>query len=413
MRAFAAAAAAALTVALVWPTGAEAAEARIDDFAFACTTPDGQTLKPKFGDVDGVFYTDLPGQREQCLETIKRKIALCRENVDFESNTKNEKHAGCLPLFAEQAEACVGHFEFERGKCDAGGPGPDEAGLQQDEATPADAYTVEPLDTVMEVARRANVRAGPGTDFDVIGTLDAGVGVRVTGQVEGGAWLRVDLREDGGAAFIHASLLKERAPEAPLEPFGPEWSIVTNQPCQVWNYGDPEYFEPSTWSGACVDGKASGQGRMTYGGGGDVYEGAMQAGKLHGHGTEIWANGDRYEGEFRDGEWHGRGTATFASGNRYEGEWRDGQQHGHGTYTWANGERYEGEYRDGKRHGHGTETWADGSRYEGEWRDGEWHGVVRTFKENGDRIDFEWRDGEIVRMVCAEKYQNYEDIPPC
>ena len=43
MRAFAAAAAA-LTVALVWSTGADAAEARIESFAFACTTPEGQTL---------------------------------------------------------------------------------------------------------------------------------------------------------------------------------------------------------------------------------------------------------------------------------------------------------------------------------------------------------------------------------
>ena len=277
------------------------------------------------GDIGEVFYTDLPGQREQCLETIKRKIALCRENVDFESNTKNETHAGCLPIFAQQAESCVGHFEFERGKCDAGGPGPDETG-QQDEAAPADAYTVAPLDTAMEVTKRANVRAGPGTDFDVIGTLDAGVGVRVTGDVQGGAWLRVDLREDGGAAFIHASLLKEMAPEAPLEPFGPKWSIVTNQPCQVWNWGAGDMFEPFTWTGACVDGKASGQGRMTIGGGNGVYDGTMQAGKLHGHGTEIWANGDRYEGEYRDGDFNGRGTYTRANGDAVTCEFRDGKE---------------------------------------------------------------------------------------
>ena len=38
-------------------SGAEAAEARITDFAFMCETPEGRKLKPKFGDVDGVFYT--------------------------------------------------------------------------------------------------------------------------------------------------------------------------------------------------------------------------------------------------------------------------------------------------------------------------------------------------------------------
>ena len=201
MRAFAAAAAAAaLTVALVWPTGAEAAEARIESFAFACTTPEGQTQKPKFGDIEGVFYSDIPAQREQCLDAIKRKIALCRQNIDFESNTKNEKHAGCLPIFKRRAEVCIDHFKSERYKCGGAPLDAGEAAEQADEAAPADAYTVDPLDTVMEVARRANVRSGPGTDHAVIGTLDAGVGVRVTGQVEGGAWLRVDLREDGGAA---------------------------------------------------------------------------------------------------------------------------------------------------------------------------------------------------------------------
>ena len=27
------------------------------------------------------------------------------------------------------------------------------------------------------------------------------------------------------------------AGETQVEPFGPNWSIAANQPCQVWNYG--------------------------------------------------------------------------------------------------------------------------------------------------------------------------------
>lgn len=389
MRAFAAAAAAAaLAVTMVWSTGAEAAEARIADFEFECTTPEGQTLKPKFGDVGGVFYTDLPGQREQCLQAIERKIALCRENVDFESNTKNEKHAGCLPIFAQQAESCVGHFEFERGKCGAGGPGPDETG-QQDEAAPADAYTVEPLDTVMEVTKRANVRSGPGTDHAVIGTLDAGVGVRVTGQVEGGAWLRVDLREDGGAAFIHASLLTEmapEAPEAPLEPFGPEWSIVTNQPCQVWRgWLNAEATATVDWSGGCVDGKASGPGEwgMTV-----AYQGKSYS--------------FAYEGAMRDGRRHGRGTMNWPDDawwiTRYEGEWHDDQMHGRGTLFGPGDLRYEGEMRDGRKHGQGV-RWEPGIEFreEGEFRDGFlWNGVSVSPTVGAGTFRHEYRGGQIV-----------------
>ena len=294
MRARAAAAAAALAAAtMVWHTVADAAEARIGSFEFSCTTPEGQTLKPKLGDIGGVFYTDLPYQREQCLETIKRKIALCRENVDFESNTKNEKHAGCLPIFEQQARTCIGHFTFERGKCDAGGPGADEA---------------------------------------------------------------------------------------PLEPFGPNWLVTENQPCQVWN-PSPEPGETMTWTGACVDGKASGRGRSVWRGSYDesTYEGGRQAGKTHGHGTVTWASGSRYEGGWRDGQKHGYGTYTWADGERYEGGWRDGQKHGYGTYTWADGERYEGEWRDGKAHGHGTYTWADGDAMTCEWRDDECVDGTRTW----------------------------------
>ena len=114
----------ALVVALVATSGwsdAQAAEARITDFAFGCETPEGRKLKPKLGDVEGVFYTDIPAQRQQCVEAVKRKIALCRENTDFASNTRNERYAECLPTFREQAQACVGHFKREVVKCDGGG----------------------------------------------------------------------------------------------------------------------------------------------------------------------------------------------------------------------------------------------------------------------------------------------------
>ena len=396
MRTVAAMAAAMAAAALGWSMGAEAAEARIEGFAFACTTPEGETLKPKFGDVGGVLYSDIPAQREQCLEAIERRIALCRENVDFESDAKKREHAPCLPIFAETAEDCVGHFESERVKCGSAPVGKGEAARQAVDAKPEDVYTVAPLDTAMEVTARANLRSGPGTDYAVLGTLNEGVGVRVTGTVEDQGWLRVDLLLDGGAAFIHDSLLREvaapapEAPEAPLEPFGPEWSIVANQPCQVWNWGS-RVNEPFTWSGACLDGKASGAGILVCCDGEFTFEGAMQAGKLNGHGTETWPDG-RYEGGFRDGERHGFGTLALSNGSRYEGEWRGDWYPtvGRATIMLDHGARYEGEYRDGKPHGHGTVTTADDRVYEGQWRegcfgerDGDWAHVHTTAEACG------------------------------
>ena len=73
---------------------------------------------------------------------------------------------------------------------------------------------------------------------------------------------------------------------APLEAFGPDWVIVENQPCQLWTRSSARSY---TWSGACVDGKVSGEGRLAiFGDEGSYrssYEGSMAAGKRHGHGT--------------------------------------------------------------------------------------------------------------------------------
>ena len=305
---------------------AEAAEARITSFVFGCETPDGEKLKPKFGDVDGVFYTDLPGQREQCLEAVKRKIALCRENTGFESNTKNEKHAGCLPIFREQAKVCVEHFTREQVKCGAGGPDPAEAAR-------------------LDSSERQRVQAALAAEGFDPGPADGKFGPRTRRAIQ--AWQQANGYAATGeltSGQVEALL----ADAAPLEPFGPNWAIAENQPCQLYN-PDAETGETVTWSGGCVDGKASGGGRWVWhhSEGEDIYEGTMRAGKEHGHGTATWANGDRYEGEWRDGEIHGRGTATWASGARYEGEWHDGKPHGYGIRTDTDGAHFEGEWRAG------------------------------------------------------------------
>ena len=236
------------------------------------------------------------------------------------------------------------------------------------DANAAEDYTVDPLDRVMTVAKPANVRAGPGLDHDVQLALNAGVTVRVTGAVQGRDWLRVDLRGDGGEAFIYAPLVKEVAP-APFEPFGPDWSVAENQPCQVWNWGMGHKYESFTWSGACVNGKASGVGRLVWLSrfGKNVYEGGMQAGKQHGN-----------------------GKLKRSDGARYEGQWRDGHRHGRGTYKWAAGHRYEGGWSDDRPHGFGTATFADGDVHAGEWsmgcygeRDGIWSALIATVEDCG------------------------------
>ena len=99
---------------------ATAVDVRILGFRFACTTPDGEVRKPKFGDVDGTFFTDLPKQRKACLDTINRMIYSCNANTTFISHELNRKFASCLPVFEKQAYECAAHFDRQRSKCDAG-----------------------------------------------------------------------------------------------------------------------------------------------------------------------------------------------------------------------------------------------------------------------------------------------------
>ena len=161
-------------------------------------------------------------------------------------------------------------------------------------------------------------------------------------------------------------------PGVTLEPLGANWVVAENQACQIYK-PNLQPGDEVTWLGACVDGKASGEGRFTWRGnhGANVYQGEFLKGRLHGRGLYKWAVGACYDGEFRDGRRHGFGTQTWPGGNRYRGEWRDGKRNGHGTLMWASGDRYEGRWRGNKRHGRGTYTWGDGDAMTCEWRDGE------------------------------------------
>ena len=311
-------------------------------------------------------YEDLPAQRALCLGTIDRKIALCRDNTAFEAEARNQEFAACLSVFQDQARACVGHFSFERSKCgsDESDADASPAVTQEEELVlegpPRDRYRVKTADQLMSVREAANVRTGPGPDYDIVGTVMAGDELRVTGEVRGRDWLRVAYPREGDSAFIYAPLLRlvrEAAPRpaptpaepetaSPLEPAGPSWSIAENTPCQVWNYGNRDY-EPFAWSGACLDDKASGSGRLVFRGGEGVYEGSMRAGKMHGRGVFEWSSGFRYEGELREGKQHGYGTYVGANGERYDGGWREGRPHGQGTYVQSDGSVYEGAWRDG------------------------------------------------------------------
>ena len=69
---------------------------------------------------------------------------------------------------------------------------------------------VPPLDFIGEdykATKATNVRGGPGTDYKVVGKLDAGATTRVVGKVTGQDWYLIS-ENNVGSGFVAASLLQ-------------------------------------------------------------------------------------------------------------------------------------------------------------------------------------------------------------
>ena len=227
--------------------------------------------------------------------------------------------------------------------------------------------------------KRANVRSGPGTNYDKRFLLEVGDEVQAIAKRDD--WLHVIVRYKG-PGFVYAPLLTETRPTV---------RTITLE-------------TGSRYRGPTRKGKPHGRGVLTWGKGtrweGLRYEGDFRDGKRHGRGVYTWAdNGTRYEGDFVDNKRHGRGVYTWADGGRYEGQWRNGKPHGHGIRTWANGNRYEGDFRNGERTGRGVYTWVDGGRYEGDFVDSKYHGHGRYTDADGSVQEGEWRDGNLVAAI--------------
>jgi len=114
----------------------------------------------------------------------------------------------------------------------------------------------------------------------------------------------------------------------------PHWILDPTSQCWVFD-GYPSSHETATWSGACKDQLASGEGTVTWYLRGKFVEkrtGSFTLGSLNGHGTATMMDGSTYEGDWVYGARHGTGVLTRANGDIYRGMWP-----GSGTYTQPDG----------------------------------------------------------------------------
>lgn len=197
--------------------------------------------------------------------------------------------------------------------------------------------------------------------------------------------------------------------------------------CAVWSTDKPGADDGVSWSGACVDGNASGRGVLVWWddkGLAGRYAGEMDAGKLSGEGRLFLRADDaegfhEYMGRFSESKPVGKGFLRTAKGARFLGEVIDGVQHGKGIlltkdgwlikgeikdgkgvgtlivdYTTDDGERYLGQVEDGKRNGFGILTASDEDFYAGEFSDGKPDGPGLYKGKAGDRYAGDFADGK-------------------
>ena len=109
------------------------------------------------------------------------------------------------------------------------------------------------------------------------------------------------------------------------------WFPTNKLNCKVWN-PQPQSEETALWSGECSDGKAHGEGGLTwrYKKNGKVVlrliEGEMTNGRRLGVVKITYENGDIYIGKLnKKGNLDRQGKYIYASGKVQEGIWKDGK----------------------------------------------------------------------------------------
>ena len=383
-----------------------AGEVRIGGFPFSCKTPDGKTLQPRHGDIPGITFIDMPAQYEQCVETIKRKIVGCEMNTDFGGyRSRDKRYPGCLPIFEEQAKACVAFYHREKAKCDAWGPGAaragDEAGPDRREAPAhealiasfrfscktSDGKTVHPKFGDIPRAYFTDMPAQREQCLEAINYKIAGCESNTTfrSNTEAERYPRCEQVFEEQAKACAAFYREERAKcdigsaeagtpgeadgteggaaaDADLEPKCEDmeegatcWRRISGGR-ECWTLDDYNYPGKTftSWSGSCSGGVADGEG------------------------TLVWTWGEQVDGELIestgtlvDSKKHGHWVWRYTDGSVHEGPYVDGKQHGHWVQRAPSGSVHEGPYVDGKMHGNWVKCFASGRCYTTEWLAGD------------------------------------------
>ncbi|MFC5459947.1 MORN repeat-containing protein [Massilia niabensis] len=161
-----------------------------------------------------------------------------------------------------------------------------------------------------------------------------------------------------------------------------------------------------SWTGACVDGYASGKGVLAWNAA-SLNKVTLEATLVRGEasGEAVLKRRDyTYTGTTKNGVPEGTGYFAFQNGKGwYEGEVLNGMPHGKGIYLTAHRSEYKGEFVMGKKHGWGEETFATGGSYAGGWKNDAFdgHGAI-VHAGSGHKYEGQFKDGRVAGLAAPE-----------
>lgn len=177
-------------------------------------------------------------------------------------------------------------------------------------------------------------------------------------------------------------------------------SPIENPPTDEKNPQTLNYNDGRIYVGFVKNGKANGQGKMTYPYK-TIEEGEFKNDKLHGIGTKFYTSGSVYKGEFVCGFPNGQGKMTYKDGIVEEGEYKLGELY-HGKIDFNQLRICEGYFDFGTLKLSGKITYKDGTVYVGEVTRGDFpggvpHGQGKMAYSDGTIEEGQFKNGFFVK----------------
>ncbi|MBK8196951.1 MAG: hypothetical protein IPK75_01180 [Acidobacteria bacterium] len=200
-----------------------------------------------------------------------------------------------------------------------------------------------------------------------------GFGIDMESRGEGyeGRW--IDGFKDGDGIYIRSDGTRISGSWNARRGFQGSWYTDRTTGCQFWWRASADPVGEATWSGPCINGKANGEGIVTW--------------SLSENGTplksEVRFRGTIIDGYIQgDGNWHQvQYYSNVVTTSKFDGTWKDGQRTGHGV------EKRTSEYRESDSLDKVVVT------YEGDWYADEYGGTGRR-----EEITFS-RDGRTEKLI--------------